>query len=173
MRPEPSHSSQPLRSPHLPLIHSKVVRNLMPERLLYQLFEVIAVASQPLMRALEYGDSVRQMERLEDAALRQRPPLVQSEERATWRDSTRRNLDRRGFILDYNRDVIHPASESRRNVAECSFHNLIEICCAHCVVNPNTGSSGIVAKNHAAEFNIGDAAVLIFRAGAIICGAEP
>jgi hypothetical protein len=37
--------------------------------------------------ALEYGDSVRQMERLKDAAMRQRPPFVQSEERAPWRDS--------------------------------------------------------------------------------------
>jgi len=45
MRPEPSHSSQPLRGPNLPLIHSKVVRNFMPERLLYQSFEIIAVAS--------------------------------------------------------------------------------------------------------------------------------
>jgi hypothetical protein len=103
------------------------------------------------MGTLEYGDSVRQMERLKDAAMRQRPPFVQSEERAAWRDSSRRNLDQRRFILDYYRDVIHSASESRRNVAERSFHNLVEICCAHCVLIPNAGSSGIVAKNHAAE----------------------
>jgi hypothetical protein len=103
------------------------------------------------MGTLEYGDSVRQMERLKDAAMRQRPPFVQSEERAAWRDSSRRNLDQRRFILDYYRDVIHSASESRRNVAERSFHNLVEICCAHCVLIPNAASSGIVAKNHAAE----------------------
>jgi hypothetical protein len=95
---------------------------------------------------LEYGDSVRQMERLKDAAMRQRPPFVQSEERAAWRDSSRRNLDQRRFILDYYRDVIHSASESRRNVAERSFHNLVEICCTHCVLIPNAGSSGIVAR---------------------------
>jgi hypothetical protein len=107
------------------------------------------------MGTLEYGDSVRQMERLKDAAMRQRPPFVQSEERAAWRDSSRRNLDQRRFILDYYRDVIHSASESRRNVAERSFHDLVEICCAHCVLIPNAGSSGIVAKNHAARVDGG------------------
>jgi hypothetical protein len=58
--------------------------------------------------------------------MRQRPPFVQSEERAAWRDSSRRNLDQRRFILDYYCDIIHSASESRRNVAERSFHDLVE-----------------------------------------------
>jgi hypothetical protein len=86
------------------------------------------------MRTLKYGDLVRQMKRLKDAAMRQRSPLVQSEERAAWPDSPRRNLDQRGFILDYYSDVIHPASESRRDVEERSFRNLVEICCAHLVL---------------------------------------
>ena len=73
MRPEPSHSSQPLRGPNLPLIHPKVMRNFVPERLLYQSFEIIPIASKPLVGTLEYGDSVRQVGRLKDAAMRKRP----------------------------------------------------------------------------------------------------
>ena len=76
MRPEPPHSSQPLRGPNFALIHSEVVRDFMPERLLYQSFEIVAVASQPLMRTLKYSDSIGQMERLKDAAMRKRPPFV-------------------------------------------------------------------------------------------------
>src|SRR3954447_8594607 len=91
------------------------------------------------MRTLEYGDLVRQMETFKDAATRQRSPFVQSEERAASRDSPRRNLDQRRFILDYYRDVIHSASESRRDVEERSFHNLVEICCAHFVLIAKAG----------------------------------
>src|SRR5260370_5106539 len=75
MRPEPSHSSQPLCGPNLPLIHSKVVRDFMPERLLDQAFQILAVACYSLVRTLEYGDSVRQMERLNNAAMYQGAPF--------------------------------------------------------------------------------------------------
>ena len=55
------------------------------------------------------------------------PAFVHSEERAARRESSRRFLDRHRLILDYYGNVIHSTSESRRNVAERSFHNLVEI----------------------------------------------
>jgi hypothetical protein len=94
-----------------------VVRNFMPERLLYQAFQIVAVASQSLVGTLEYGDSVGQMEGLKNAAMRQRPPFVQSEKRPARRDPSRLEQGRRRLILDHYRYVIHAASESRRNVA--------------------------------------------------------
>jgi len=45
MRPKPPHSSQPLGGPNLPLVHSKVVRDFVPERLLYQAFQILPVAN--------------------------------------------------------------------------------------------------------------------------------
>jgi len=117
MRPEPAHSSQPLCGPNLPLVHSKVVRNLMPERLFYQALQVLAIVSYPLVGALKYGDSVGQMEGLKNATVRQRAPLIQSPKRAARRDSSRLKLGQRRLILDYYRYVVHPASESRGNVA--------------------------------------------------------
>jgi hypothetical protein len=46
------------------------MRNFMPERLLHQLFQMLAVKSDPFVRALEYRDSVGQMKGLEHAAVR-------------------------------------------------------------------------------------------------------
>src|SRR5579875_1059483 len=117
MRPKPSHASQPLCGPNLPLVHSKVVRNFMPQRLLDQPFQIIAVASYPLVGTLKYGDSVWQMEGLKNAAVRQRASFIQSQKRTARRDSSRLKLGRRGLILDYHRYIIHTVSESRRNVA--------------------------------------------------------
>ena len=89
MRPEPPHSSQPLCSPDFSLVHSKVVRDFVPERLLDQTFQIVAAAREPFVGTLEYGDLVRQVERLKNTALGQRPPLIQSEKRAARRDSSR------------------------------------------------------------------------------------
>ena len=79
MRPQPSHSSQPLGGSNLPLVHSKVVRNFVPERLLHQPFEILAVASHPLVGTLEYGDPVGQMEGFKDTAVLKRTPFIQAE----------------------------------------------------------------------------------------------
>jgi hypothetical protein len=82
MRPEPSRSSQPLCGPNLALVHSKVMRNFMPERLLHQPFQMLAVTSHPLVGTLKYRDSVGQMKRLKNTAVRQRSTFIQSEKRA-------------------------------------------------------------------------------------------
>src|SRR5690348_7940865 len=81
VRPEPSHPSQPLRGPNLALIHSKVMRDFMPQRLLHQTFQILAVTSEPLVRALEYRDPVGQMEGFKNATVCQRAPFIQSEKR--------------------------------------------------------------------------------------------
>src|SRR5579875_2959486 len=117
MRLKSSHSSQSLCGPNLPLVHSKVMRNFMPECLLDQLFQLLAAACYSLVGPLEYGDSVGQMERFKNAAMCQGTPFIQSEKRAAGRDFPRLKLGRRRLILDYYRYVIHTASESCRNVA--------------------------------------------------------
>lgn len=117
MRPEPSHSSQPLCGPNLPLVHPKVVRNFMPKRLLHQAFQILAVASHPLVRTLEYRDSIGQVEGLKNAAVRKGLPFIQSEKGAVRRNSSRFKLDHRRLIFDYYGYVIHAASKSRGNVA--------------------------------------------------------
>lgn len=76
MRPETPHSPQALGGPNLALVHSKVVGDFVPKRLLDQAFEVVAVTSEPLVGALEYRNPVGQLERLENTAVRQRPPFV-------------------------------------------------------------------------------------------------
>ena len=83
MGPEPSHSSQPLCGPNLALVHSKVMRNFMPQRLLHQPFQMLAVTSYPLVWTLEYRDSVGQMKGLKNATMRQRSTFIQSEKRAS------------------------------------------------------------------------------------------
>ena len=45
MGPEPPHPSQALCGPNLALVHAKVVGDFMPERLLYQTLQILAVAS--------------------------------------------------------------------------------------------------------------------------------
>ena len=117
MRPEPPHSSQSLRGPNLALVHSKVVRDFMPERLFHQAFQILAAASDPLVRTLEDGDSIGQLKGLKNAAVCERTSFIQSEKRAAGRDSSRLKLGRRGLIFDHDRYVIHAASESRGNVA--------------------------------------------------------
>ena len=127
MRPEPPHSSQPLGSPNLPLVHSKVMRNFVPERLLYQAFQVLGSAGYPLVGTLEYGDSIGQMEGLKNTAIRQWSPFIKSKKRAARRDSSRFKQGWRRLILDDDRYVIHAASESRGDVAQRPFYNLVEI----------------------------------------------
>jgi hypothetical protein len=117
MRPEPSHSPQPLCGPNLPLVHSKVMRNFMPERLLHQAFQMLAIASDPLVGTLEDRDSVGQTGELKNAAVRQRAPFIQSEKATARRNSFRLKLGQRRFILNYYGYVTHAPSESRRNVA--------------------------------------------------------
>jgi hypothetical protein len=94
-----------------------VVRDFMPERLLDQAFQILAVACYSLVRTLEYGDSVRQMEGLKNAAMYQGASFIQSEKCAAGRDFSCLKLGQRRLILDYYRHVIHTASESRWNVA--------------------------------------------------------
>jgi hypothetical protein len=89
----------------------------MPKCLLYQTFQIVAVASQSLVGTLEYSDSVGQTERLKNTAMRQGPTFIQPEKGSTPRDSSRVEQTRRRLILDYYRYIIHPASESRRNLA--------------------------------------------------------
>lgn len=76
MRPQAPHSPQALGGPNLALVHSKVMCDFMPECLLDQAFEVVAATSEALVGTLEYRDAVGQLERLENAAVRERPPFV-------------------------------------------------------------------------------------------------
>jgi hypothetical protein len=101
--------------------------NFVPECLLYQAFQIVVVPSQALVGTLENSDSVGQMEGFKNAAMRQRAAFVQSEKRSARRDSFRLKQNRRGLILDHYRYVIHAASESRGNLAQRSFHNLVKI----------------------------------------------
>jgi hypothetical protein len=116
-----------------------VVRNFMPECLLYQAFQIVAIASQPLVGALEYSDSVGQLKGLKNTAMRQRAAFIQSQKRSARRDSPRLQQRRCRLILYHYRYVIHSASESRRNVAQRSFHNLIEVGRRHSLFLPGAG----------------------------------
>lgn len=146
MRPLPPHFPQPLCCPDLPLVHSEVVRNFMPEGLLDQTFQILAVAGDALVRTLENRDPVGQLEPFKNAAMRQWASFVQPEERTAGRNSSRPKLARRRLVLHDDRHIIHAVAESRGNVAQCPFHNLIEIRREHGIPNPKGGPSGIVTK---------------------------
>jgi hypothetical protein len=68
------------------------------------------------MGTLEYGDSVGQGEGLKDAALAQRPSLVQPEKRAARGHPSFPKQAGCWLIFHHHRDVIHAASESRRDI---------------------------------------------------------
>jgi hypothetical protein len=130
-----------------------VVRNFMPESLLHQAFQILAVASHPFVRTLEYRDLIGQMKGFKNATMRQGLPFIQSEEGAARRNSSRFKLIHRRLIFDHYGYVIHAASESRGNVAKRPFHNLVEILREDRVLIGKAGHSGIVAKKR--EFGAG------------------
>src|SRR5947199_7411121 len=111
MRPEPPHSPQPLCSSNLPFVHSEVMRNLMPECLFHQSFQILAGAREALMGTLKYSDSVGQVERFKNTAVGKGTPFVQAEKRAARRDASRLELAGGRLILDYHSDIVHTASE--------------------------------------------------------------
>jgi len=68
-----------LGSPDSPLVHSEVVRYLMPHCLEDQLFEVSTITRQPLVRALVERNPIRHGERVADTSLGKRSALVESQ----------------------------------------------------------------------------------------------
>jgi hypothetical protein len=89
---------------YLRFVHSKVMRDLMPDRISHHLFELCPRARQAFVRTLENCDLVRHREPLEDRANRQRPTLVQAEYARPRR-----------FLLDDDRDVFHLPAKARWN----------------------------------------------------------
>src|SRR5438270_8981665 len=100
MRPEPLHSPQSFGSPDLPFIHPKMMRDFVPQLLLYQSLEIFAVPSDPFVRPLKNRDAIKQMETLRNAAVSQRTSFIQTEQSSPRRVAGWFELRRRGLILD-------------------------------------------------------------------------
>ena len=120
-----------LRRPHLPLVHPKIVRHLVPHRAFHHPPQVRFPPRQPLMRALEDRDPVRHREALEYAAPCQRPPLVKAQQSAARAHARLRQLRRRRLRLHHHRHVLHPLPELARNPAVSLLHKLIEFIGIH------------------------------------------
>ena len=73
------HATPLLCHADLRLIHSEVVSDLVPQRLLHHSLELRAIASHILMWTLEDRDAVGHGERFAYAAQRKRPAFIQAE----------------------------------------------------------------------------------------------
>jgi hypothetical protein len=92
------------------------VRYLVPDGLLDQAEQVLAIARHAFVRPLINGDAVRQRETVADAAVNQRSPLIQAQQAGTRR-----------LFLHHNRHVAHSAPKTRRDRAKRFLHQPIEL----------------------------------------------
>jgi hypothetical protein len=108
-------SSLPFRAADFPLIHSEVMRDLVPNGIGYHLLQLFPCARHAFMRALENRDLIGQAEPFENRAVRQRAALIQAEKAGP-----------RGFTLNHDGDVVHAPAEARRNQAERILHQQLK-----------------------------------------------
>jgi CMP/dCMP kinase len=112
------------RLAHLLFVHAEVVRDLVPDGFLHQLFQVLGAARHPFMRPLEDGDAVRHGEALENAARGERPALIEAQQRTASRHGRR-------LRLHHQRHVLHAHAEARGNTGKGALYDAVEFGGSH------------------------------------------
>jgi hypothetical protein len=104
------------RTPDLVLVHSEIMRDLMPDRIGYHPFQFGARACKAFMRTLENRDLIGQTEPVENGALGQRPALIEAEHAATGR-----------LTLDHHSYVMHAPAKTLRDSPQGIFNQEFEL----------------------------------------------
>ena len=92
---------------------------------------MIRAARQPFVRALEYGDPIRQGETVGNAAFGQRTPFVQAEQSASMRAAQLAELALRGFAFHNDRQIAHSVAEAPGDQGQSPFDQFIELARIH------------------------------------------
>jgi hypothetical protein len=104
------HTAAALCAPDLSLVHSEVVRNLVPNGVRNHLLQLFFIASQALVRGLVNRNLIWHDEAVANAALGERPSMILTQK--TWS----------GRVLFHDdRHIVQPFPESGRDAPQRVF----------------------------------------------------